>query len=94
MRKAFTLLEMVVAVALMAIVMAIAGSIFRAGIQAVRLASANAEIMETFRVITNQLDADFRGLTKESDVFVVWAADADGQQRFDRIMFHALGDFL
>ncbi|MCH7918536.1 MAG: prepilin-type N-terminal cleavage/methylation domain-containing protein [Planctomycetes bacterium] len=93
MRKAFTLLEMVVAVALMAVVMAIAGSVFRAGIQAVRLASANAEIMETFRVITNQLDADFRGLTKESDVFVVWAADAGGQQRFDRIMFHALGDF-
>ncbi len=93
MRKAFTLLEMVVAMALMAVVMAIAGSVFRAGIQAVRLASANAEIMETFRVITNQLDADFRGLTKESDVFVVWAADADGQQRFDRIMFHALGDF-
>ena len=93
MRKAFTLLEMVVAVAVMAIVMAIAGAIFRAGIQAVRLASANAEIMETFRVITNQLDADFRGLTQEGEVFVVWAADAAGQYRFDRIMFHALGDF-
>ena len=93
MRKAFTLIEMVVAVAVMAIVMAIAGGIFRAGMQAVRLASANAEIMESFRVITNQLDADFRGLTQESEVFVVWTADADGQHRVDRIMFHALGDF-
>jgi len=54
--------------------------------------------------ITGQLDADFKGLNKDGEIFVVWKAaqlqgadykdnDLDGYERFDRIMFFAEGDF-
>ena len=92
-KRAFTLIEMVVAVAIMAVVVAMAGTIFRVGIQAYRLAMANAEIMRTYRTVIDQLNMDFRGLTKEGEIVAIWVAEADGQRRMDRIMFHATGDF-
>jgi prepilin-type N-terminal cleavage/methylation domain-containing protein len=61
MRRAFTLIELVVALGVLAIILSFAGVIFRVSIDAQRLAMANAEIMQKFRVITQQLDADFRG---------------------------------
>ena len=109
MRKAFTLMELVVALAIMAVVLSFAGVIFRVSIDSHRLALANAEIMQKLRVITDQLDADFRSLRKDGEIFIVWAAEhkrqADYPQidpndkrslafdRFDRIMFFATGDF-
>ncbi|MGD2095876.1 MAG: hypothetical protein PVH77_12785, partial [Phycisphaerales bacterium] len=73
------------------------------------MAAANSEIMQKLRAITNQLDADFEGLRKDGEIFIVWTArkssdpnDPDGPddlgdpneyQRFDRIMFFADGDF-
>ena len=109
MRKAFTLMELVVALAILAVVLSFAGVIFRVSIDSHRLALANAEIMQKLRVITEQLDADFRSLRKDGEIFVVWAAEhkrqADYPQidptdkrslafdRFDRIMFFANGDF-
>jgi prepilin-type N-terminal cleavage/methylation domain-containing protein len=92
-RRAFTLIEMVVAVAIMAVVVVMAGTIFRVGIKAYRLAMAHAEIMRTYRTVVDQLNMDFRGLTKEGEIVAIWAAEADGQRRMDRIMFHATGDF-
>jgi len=74
MRKAFTLMELVVALAILAGVLAIAGVIFRVSIDSHRLALANAEIMQKLRVLTDQLDADFRSLRKDAEIFVVWNA--------------------
>jgi len=102
--KAFTLIELLVAVAILAIVMSFASVIFRVSIDAHRTAIANAEIMQKLRAITNQLNADFKGLRKDGEIFVIWAArpvppggdednDLDGYERFDRIMFFADGDF-
>ena len=102
--KAFTLMELMVAVGLLAIVLSFAGAIFRVSIGAQRTAIANAEIMQKLRAITNQLNADFKGLRKDGEIFVVWVAkpvhtadykdnDLDGYERFDRIMFFADGDF-
>jgi len=94
MRKAFTLMELVVATAILAVVMAISGVIFRAGIQSYRMAKANGEILRKFRVITDQLDSDLRGLCKEGEIFLVWPADPNGRhRRNDRMMFFAKGDF-
>ncbi len=92
-KRAFTLIEMVVAVAIMAVVVLMAGTIFRVGIKAYRLAMANAEIMRTYRTVVDQLNLDFRGLTKEGEIVAIWVAEADGQRRMDRIMFHSTGDF-
>ncbi len=100
MRKAFTLIDMLVAVAIMAMVMAMVGVVFRVGIEAYRLSVANAEIMRQFRVISDQLDADFRGLDKSGQIVVVYPADDDptdgevGESLYaDRIMFFSRGDF-
>jgi prepilin-type N-terminal cleavage/methylation domain-containing protein len=105
MRKAFTLMEMVVSLGILAIVMSFAGTIFRVGIDSHRLALANAEIMQKLRAITEQLDLDFRGLRKEGEILVFWRAQRKASytgpnrnaeeafDRFDRIMFFADGDF-
>lgn len=109
MRKAFTLMELVVALAILALVLSFAGAIFRVSLESQQLARANAEIMQKLRVLTDQLDADFRGLLKDGEIFVVWSArhkrkldyptiDPNDRRsvafdRFDRIVFFAGGDF-
>lgn len=105
MRKAFTLMELVVALAIMALVLSFAGVIFRVSIGSYRQAVANAEIMQKLRVITDQLDADFRSLRKDAEIFVVWSAKPDPAyvganpksseafERLDRIMLFTTGDF-
>ncbi len=104
-RKAFTLMEMVVALGILALVLSFAGAIFRVSVASQRLALANAEIMQKFRTITEQLDTDFRGLRKDGEILVFWRAARkpaytgtnanaeDAFERFDRIMFFANGDF-
>jgi prepilin-type N-terminal cleavage/methylation domain-containing protein len=102
--KAFTLIELLVAIGILAIVLSFSSVIFKVSIGAHRTAIAYAEIMQKLRAITNQLNADFKGLRKNGEIFVVWVAkpltaatykdnDLDGYERFDRIMFFADGDF-
>ena len=102
--RAFTILELLVAIGILAVVMSFVSVIFRVSIGAYRTAIANAEIMQKLRAITNQLNTDFKGLRKNGEIFVVWVAkpvptadyednDLDGYERFDRIMFFADGDF-
>lgn len=102
--RAFTLMELLVALGIMVIVILFAAEIFKVSIDSQRVALANEEIMQKFRAITNQLDSDFSGLDKEGEIFAVWKAvplknnkyadnDLDGYERFDRIMFFAEGDF-
>ena len=74
MRKAFTLIELVVSLAILAVVLSFAGVIFKVSIGSHRLALANAEIMQKLRTIAEQLDADFRGLRKDADILVIWSA--------------------
>jgi prepilin-type N-terminal cleavage/methylation domain-containing protein len=102
--KAFTLIELMVSMGILVVVLLFAGVIFRVSINSHRTAQANAEIMQKLRAITNQLNADFKGLNKDGEIFVIWEArqlqdttykdsDLDGYERFDRIMFFADGDF-
>lgn len=101
--KGFTLIELLVAIGILAIVLSFASVIFKVSIEAHRTAIAYAEIMQKLRAITDQLNADFKGLRKNGEIFLVWVAkpsapnykdnDLDGYERFDRIMFFADGDF-
>jgi len=99
--RAFTLIELTVAVAALVVILSIVGVVFRVSIEAHRTAVANAEIMLKLRAITDQLNRDFRGLRKDGEIFVTWVArpleDSNGELirhiRFDRIMFFADGDF-
>ncbi|MHC4165349.1 MAG: PulJ/GspJ family protein [Planctomycetota bacterium] len=100
----FTLIELMVAMGILAMVMGFASVIFRVSINAHRTALANAEIMQKVRAITDQLNADFKGLNKDGEIFMAWVAkpiapgdqvdnDLDGYERFDRVMIFADGDF-
>ena len=102
--KAFTLVELLVAIGILAIILSFASVIFKVSIGAHRTAIAYAEIMQKLRAITDQLNSDFKGLRKDGEIFIVWVAkpldnsdykdnDLDGYERFDRIMFFADGDF-
>jgi prepilin-type N-terminal cleavage/methylation domain-containing protein len=90
----FTLIEIVVAIAIMVMVVGFAGVVFQRSIGSYRTAMAQAEIMRKLRVITEQLDSDFRGLRKDAPMFIWFQQDlADPNKRYDRIEFFADGDF-
>ena len=69
-RFGFTLVELVVAIGIMAVVILFAGNMFKTSINSYRIATAQAEIMQKFRAITQQLDNDFRGLRKDAPMFI------------------------
>ncbi len=74
MKKAFTIVELLVAVGLLTGLLAASGIIFKSAINAQRAANATAEITRKLRTITDQLTADFEGLIKTNDgmLFAVW----------------------
>ena len=96
------LVELLVAVGILAVVMSFASVIFKVSVGVHRTAIANAEIMQKLRAITNQLNTDLKGIRKDGEIFVVWVTaqkpntnpnDSHSYERFDRIMFFADGDF-
>ncbi len=100
-QQAFTLIELVVAVAILAMVMSFVGIIFKFGIGSYRAAVANAQIMRKLRAVTNQLNSDFKGLRRDAPLLIwfeqypdpCYPNDPTKYQRFDQIMFFAAGDF-
>ncbi len=74
MRKAFTIVELLVAMGLFGMLLAASGVIFATAVNAHRTAEATAEIARNLAAITDQLNADFRGLRKEGEIFAAWVA--------------------
>ncbi|MHC4676446.1 MAG: type II secretion system protein [Planctomycetota bacterium] len=108
MRRAFTIVELLAAMGLLGVLLAVSGVIFGAAVKAYRTAEATAQISRKLAAITDQLNSDFMGLRKEGEIFAIWVAkpvdsegnvvaynapDIAGYERFDRIMFFADGDF-
>ncbi|HSV27403.1 MAG TPA: prepilin-type N-terminal cleavage/methylation domain-containing protein, partial [Sedimentisphaerales bacterium] len=105
--RGFTLVEVLIAVAILAITLGAMGVIFRMSLEAYRASSATTEIMRKLRAITEQINADFRGLRKDGLIFLVWSVsdpdpdrtdphlldDRPRYSREDRIIFFANGDF-
>ena len=92
--RGFTLIELLVAIGLLAMVMSFASVIFRVTVGSHRTALANAEVMQKLRAITDQLNADFKGLQKDAPLFIWFRQDPnDPNQRYDQIMFFSDGDF-
>ncbi len=95
MKKAFTLIELVVAVALLAIIFLFAGVIFKVSINSYRTSVANAEIIQKLRAITDQLNSDFEGIRTDAPLLIWFYEDNNptDPNRYDQIMFFADGDF-
>jgi type II secretory pathway pseudopilin PulG len=93
----FTLVEIVVAIGILVMVVGFSGVIFQRSIGSYRTSMAQAEIMRKLRVITEQLDSDFRGLRKDAPMYIQFEKGTnpvyDTNNRFDQIMFFADGDF-
>ena len=93
MKKAFTLIEVAVAVAIFAMVLSFASVIFKAGIEGHRASTANAEIMQKLRAITDQFNTDFKALRTDAPLLIWFQQDSGDPNRYDQIMFFANGDF-
>jgi len=93
MKKAFTIIELLVAMALLVILVAISGVVFSAAVKAHRTAAATTEIMARMRAVTEQLDMDFRGLRSDMPVAVWFEYDPVTRKRYDQIQFFANGVF-
>jgi prepilin-type N-terminal cleavage/methylation domain-containing protein len=100
--KAFTLIELVVAIAILVMVISFAGVIFKVSINSHRTAAASAEIMQKLRAITDQLNADFRGLGKNGYLIIhsevlpgrrEYANSSPADYRADRLYYFTTGDF-
>jgi len=87
MKKAFTIMELLVAVGLLAVVLAAVGIVFRYSIDAQRTAASTAEVMHTLRAITDQINIDFTGLQKDG-YLVLWSDDSNSA-----VYFFSTGDF-
>lgn len=92
MKKAFTLIELVVAVAMLGMVLLFAGVIFKVSIEAYRTAIANTEIMQKLRAITDQINADFKGVRRDFP-HAARGQLINGLMRSDCIAFLGNGDF-
>lgn len=102
-KAAFTLTELVVAVALLAMLFGFSALIFNVSIEAHRTAGANSEIMQKLRAITDQLNRDFKELQKDGHLILHSyklpdRADFAGsgnsvEFRSDRMYYFCTGDF-
>jgi len=104
MKKGFTLIELVVAVGILAVMLGFGGVIFNVSIDTYRTAGAHAEIMQKLRAITDQLNTDFAGLQKDGHLIIRSQFSQDrrehdrlsswrGPFRTDQLYFFAIGDF-
>ncbi len=101
--NAFTIVELLVAMSLLVILVGLSSVVFSLTVKSQRSATASIEITRSLRVLTDQLNADFRGLKTDAPVFIKFnnnvGVDKDGDavddyySDFDTIHFFADGDF-
>lgn len=100
-RRAFTLIELVAAIGILVVVLLFASVIFKVSINSHRTASANAEIMQKLRAITDQLNIDFKGFRKDGYLILrsellnrneYGNSPAPADFRADRLFYFSTGD--
>ncbi len=85
-KNAFTILELLVAIALLAGILAASGVIFSHAVKAYRASAATSDITKKLRAVTDRITADVSGIRKDGYIFIAWMArpvDSDGDGNFD-----------
>lgn len=92
-KKAFTIVELLVAMGLVVILVALSSLIFAAGVKAHRLADSTIEITRRAEAVSRQLVADVGGLRTDAPLAIWFEHDPATGKRYDQILFFANGDF-
>jgi type II secretory pathway pseudopilin PulG len=94
-KNAFTIVELIVAMGLLVMLVGLSSVVFSTTVKAHRKASATIEITRNLRVLTEQLNADFRGLRADAPLMMWFDSRVSGttEERYDMIHFFADGDF-
>ena len=96
--KAFTIVELLVAMALVVILMGLSSLVFTTGVKAHRTADSTVEVVRRAESICQELSSDLRGLQTNAPM-AIWfeAVDTDGDgnpdTQYDQMQFFANGDF-
>jgi len=93
MKKAFTIIELLVAMGLLAVLIAVSAMAFAMAVKAYRTADASSEILVKLQAITDQLNADFAGLQKDMPLAIWCQYDTSSGRRYDQMLFFADGVF-
>ena len=91
--KAFTIIELLIAMALVVILVAISSVIFASAVRAHRTADSTIEISRRAEVIAQQLNSDVRGLRTDAPLIFRFERDTATGLRYDQILFFANGNF-
>jgi type II secretory pathway pseudopilin PulG len=81
--KAFSIIELLVAIALLVMMAGLASIVFSTTVKAHRKATASIEVARNLRVLTDQLTTDLRGLRKDAPLMIRFdfrdnSIDSDG----------------
>ncbi len=91
-QNAFTIVELLVAMALLVMMLSLSGLIFSTTVKAHRAATATVDISRHLTAVTSQITSDLDGLRKNAPLFIRFDHRANNR-RFDAIHFFAGGDF-
>jgi len=92
MKKAFTIVELLVAMALLAILIAISGMVFSTAVKAYRTATAASEIAAKLSSVTERLDRDFQSIPAGTPIAIWLEYNSTTGNRYDQIQFFSAGD--
>ena len=92
-RQGFTIVELLVAMSLLVMLLGLSGMVFNTTVAAHRAAGATIDVSRNLRAVTEQLNADFRGLRKDAPLTLWFELNPATNQRYDQIQFFADGDF-
>lgn len=92
-RPGFTLMELMVAVALLVGVILAVGMVFQGTSKAVSLSQATTEAFSGVRALQSKIEKDLSGLDPNGFLIIRSRADATNTRRFDQIAFLSNGTF-
>lgn len=91
-KNAFTIIELLVAMALLVMMLSLSGLVFNTTVKTHRAASATVDISRHLTALTSQITSDVDGLRKNAPLFIRFEMDTTNNRRFDAIHFFAGGD--
>jgi len=91
--SAFTLMEMMVSIAILVVIMLAVGVIFKSASASVGISESTLEMTANVQAVERQLERDVAGMDKSSFLVIRSRYDAASHRRFDQMSFMAYGTF-